>query len=452
MSSVGIEMNPVDPERVVILVSPHSGILETWLPVISSLRKIKPGIRIHAILPRPEIWPTLRSKDFVVQQCRMLIDTWIMALPDGRWVEIKSPDSLRIRYFLARTSRYVRKRFNRLSGMEREAQAIFFADLFRKKFGDRTIQSIRAVLCDLFELRHVELSALVKSFSRAQILSQAHGVDLQYLENNPRTFPDSKIPKDFEWLQQRDFSTLLYSESEKPYYVKQFGLSSSQMTVSGVLRHDPEWLEHLFNSSFSQSPVEPSYIFLASRPISDLFMSRQEKYRILVMIRDYARSRGLLLVIRKHPSEKYRGKIEIEECLGPPGRRAGWIESNCHPLHLGFYCKLPISLHTSIAIDMARLGRPVIEPIDFTRCHPNTHSIRTLPDGKFASFYGQEGFALAGNGRAEFAQAADAILSGTRGGDASTAYQRCYANPDGAIRTALSALLSGMKPRSRPVD
>jgi len=401
--------------------------------VLCRLRERYPETRVHAILPRPEATPSIDFDDFAIRRSRSVWNSWIQALPTDNWIELSSPRWIGLGRFAARAARRIQRRMGTSAPADRELRARKLAQTFLSRFGRSFTEGVSTVLCDLADLRHPELGALVRLFANAGIFCQAHGVDIRAL---PETTLDvcNKRKTVSTYTQGRKITALLLAESERDYYRESYGLDDSQIMICGVLRHDPDWLKSLSEGDFARPPLTKPYVFVASRPISENFLPRETKHKILDLVHDYARQEGLVVAIRKHPVERQRGHTEIEACLGKAGQANGWFDSRCHPLHLGYHADLTVTLYSSIAIDLACLNRSVIEPIDFTNCRAQTPNIRIGEDGKFVSFYQKAGFATRARDREEFFSIADLMRHGKRKKPQPRAvYDHYYANPEGAV-------------------
>lgn len=422
--------------RVILLVTPHSGVIETWLPVLAELRKLRPDILLHLVFPRPELRPSLNLRDFSVHSATRIVDSWICALPNGRWINRPQPGFLPAWHRLNHGLRFLRNRL--MPGPYRQIDALH---AFTDRFGPRFAEEVIAVLCDAEELRHAAVGGLISQLPRAKIVSQAHGIDLRdSTAGGASSRGDMQTPGVDH--SERHLQILMLAESERGYYQGIFDGTCVDLTATGVLRHDSAWLDRLRAESFAKSPHPRPYVFLVSRPISPSVLPAEEKYRILKMVAGYARRNGLMLIIRKHPLERARGRREIEKCLG--GARSGqWKESFAHPLHLGLHAAVSVTLYSSVAVDLARIGRSVIEPIDFGFAHSETPNIRRSQDGRYRSFYQASGIATRATNEIEFEQAADAIRQ-QRPDPArpSRAYQCHYADPRGAVSRIAGRILS----------
>src|SRR5262245_42380269 len=73
---------------IVLLVSPHFGLVDSWLPVISALKQRRPDTSICAIIPETEV-SRVDSKDFMAREARKYIDYIVFAGTEMRWTAVK---------------------------------------------------------------------------------------------------------------------------------------------------------------------------------------------------------------------------------------------------------------------------------------------------------------------------------------------------------------------------
>src|SRR5262245_58826524 len=75
---------------VLLLVLPHWGIVDSWLPVLTELRRRQANMSISAILPSPKKLPRLQRHDFLVDWCNDIFDGVIFRRSGKHWIHASS--------------------------------------------------------------------------------------------------------------------------------------------------------------------------------------------------------------------------------------------------------------------------------------------------------------------------------------------------------------------------
>ena len=196
------------------------------------------------------------------------------------------------------------------------------------------------------------------------------------------------------------------SNGEVEGYREAFGLERSAIKVVGVPRHAAPWIDEL---SRLTKPIDAEpYIFVASRPTKNSILPLKQKLQILEDIRrlafDDLRCR---VVIRMHPKEY--DEAPFDEAFGRTLRGNRWDISTGHPLRLGSRSLFCVSLFSSVAVDMAAIGVPVIERFDPSSVPPSPTFVRESA-GDQISVYQKLGIILAARDYAELKEHARSIL------------------------------------------
>jgi hypothetical protein len=184
-----------------------------------------------------------------------------------------------------------------------------------------------------------------------------------------------------------------------------------------------------------------SYVFLASRPASAKYLPQDEKQRAIRLVHEQTLKMGLTLVVRLHPFES--GKRQFQRWLGKAGGTNRWLETQRHPLDIGADCALAATLNSSVAIDMAAMGVPVVEPIDYSVFPDDSQHTRLDRHGCPIGVYSQLGITVPANNAEDLASALNRLRrANIVGADGPSAeYRALYADPAGSIDGALRHIL-----------
>jgi len=420
------------------VLSPNAGILDSWLPVLDRLARL-PHVKIHAILPRPRATLNLRRKDFMIRSSAETFASVHFCTADGRWNRARSLVHARRKLVLTNWGRRLLK--NRVTGQPRGMQddPTLDHEATRSYLEEAGMHRPTAMLCDISEARKPYFSGLLQSVPQAKIHSVSQAVSLQEFGDSPST--PTRVPFSGQ-VQERIETQFLLSESEARHYSAQYGLSNSQISVSGIFRHDPQWIAQAFPRARTKGLQPGSYLFLASRPTSPKYLPHSEKQRVIAMTHEQARKNGLTLVVRRHPFEPSRR--QFDQLLGKPGKKNNWLETARHSMDVGFECAFAITLNSSVAIDMAAMGVPVIDPVDYRTLRDDSPTIRFDDRGRPISSYSKSEIAIGASDESSFSAAAGRLSKqgGRSVAHPSKAYRALYADPAGAIQSAVQRILN----------
>lgn len=425
-----------EERNFLFVLSPNAGILDSWLPVLDRLAQT-PQVRIHALLPRPEATLKLRSSDFMVRCSMRTFASVHFCRPDGRWAQTRNLVKARQKLALSNRMRSA-QRLNPLSRQRARGDSTPRQDVTRTYLERIGLHRAEALLCDISEHRKPYFAALLRATPEIPIHSVSQGIFLREVAGERPLSSRQLLP---DWLRGRMATQFLMGASEDSFYRPRFGLSSRQLCLAGIFRHDPEWLDRMHGPAPEHDMTPGTYVFLASRPSSPRYLPQAEKRRVIRMVHEAARTRGLTLVVRRHPFEG--SKREFERLIGKAGKRNGWLETARHPLDVGAECALAVTLNSSVAIDMAAMSVPVVEPIDYTGYPEDAPNIRLDENGRQTSVFTQSGIAIGASSEAELASAMDRLLGRRQRArtGASAAYRALYAEPAGSIDHAARRML-----------
>lgn len=426
-----------EERNLVFVLSPNAGILDSWLPVLDRLARM-PKVRIHALLPRPRATLNLRQDDFMVRNAARIFASAHFCTSDGRWARARNLVQARRKLVLSNRAHSLVDSLTRTPNRRFQEDPTIDEESTRRYLERMGLHRAEAMFCDISESHKPYFTGLLQATPQTRIHSVSQGISLRETGDGPSHSVESTFPPQ---IRDRIETQFLMSSSEMAHYGPKYGLSPHQTCISGIFRHDPGWHQRMRQPGSIPGPEPGSYVFLASRPASARYLPRVEKQRVICMVHEQARKRGLSLAIRRHPFEG--NKRELERLIGKPGARNQWFETARHPMDVGADCALAVTLNSSVAIDMAAIGVPVIEPIDYAGYRRDAPNVRLDDNGRQVSIYSKSGVAIGASTETDFASAMDQLLAPGQPSrlGASAAYRALYADPTGSIDEAVSRIL-----------
>jgi hypothetical protein len=368
---------------IVFICSPHVGILDNWLPVLSELKRRQPNVPIVAVIPDPSQAESLASDSPLVAIAARTFDSTYFKTPQGEWRESD--------------------RFNRLSlgsqlrtGLLRAGERLARSPLNRTIAGrfqvsERTSSAITRLSNSKAFRNGTQLISRGVRMSRSTSLVTLAGTGnvicyclssefkkstrevLDVVEGNPRLSMyhggiNTRVPdfrKQLEGASLDGIRSFLVNESEREALRDRFGLPDNAMQVVGMARHDPGWITSVRSASESLHKLPwKRYALLISRPADEHGLPLERKYLALEDIRtEVIEGLGLPLLIKLHP--KQRGDDPIYRTIfGRASYGTTWAYTRAHAFHLARGCDFSISFGSAIDIDMVAAGVPAIDRRD----------------------------------------------------------------------------------------
>lgn len=418
-----------DP-RVILIISPNMGILESWAPILWDLRT--KGIKITAVFPKEKTLAQISNSDTITKFGEDFFDSIIIRADGGYWKQAENltrAKSWGKRYRNALLSRIL-DRLSRIRGLStvlgKARRYLQQVDLHQLS------KNVHVVCFDVTEEKVEAVKQMQSVFQCAHWFSLPHGID-------PRTPREGNVAR----ISRRAApKTTVYASSraELPVYESRFGIDKTCVKVVGVPRHDPAWVAHVKNTAECCNIPRHDFVLLISRPHSSLFLPVDRKKQALEDIRKLIMDRlGLMVVVRLHPKETEGWLYDDVFGRGAKGRR--WLFSKADPIALSDSSLFCITFMTSVAVDMVAMGVPVIERCDF---HNLTEAPQLLRDeeGHVTSSYQKIGLALGARNYDELKRHVYAIMN-NRGSIAKQqfkAYQQGYEVIDAPIKIILDDL------------
>ena len=403
-------------KKVVFICSPSSAMLDMWLPILHSLREKLRGAEFVFLVPQGRQIGVLDLQNVLFTVADQIFDSVIFPSVTGQWKRAKSlaeaqnsheSESLvriwrsvkqhnlavRLRRLIAITLRLTTMRMNPKA---KSPTSSALTELLSKE---------SVVLFNIYEVDKPYMAQIAESLSRdIPKFSMYHGIkfegDLAGKEVVKSSFDSTNT------------TALVFSSKEVAEYGEKFGIEAKNIKVVGIPRHEKGWIEFL-TPQFKQETSIPShpYILVISRPADDSpFFPRDGKLSSLRNIRESARENNLKVVIKLHPKEETDDGT-AEEVFGKQNLGITWSFSNAHPLILGMNCVFAVSFFSGVAVDMARIGTPVIEHVDMKNWMPPNFPHRYFQDSEPVSILTELGLTLHASNRIQFNRHVSNILS-----------------------------------------
>lgn len=426
---------------LLFIMSPNSGILDAWLPVLERINA-SGRVRIHALVPWQRTLLNLRPDDFLVRIATSIFSSIHYCKPNGVWAGARDLGQARAKL---QCTQKLNGAIKRITGYQdtasRDTDPTTREREAKKYFLKAGLNRGSPILCDISEWEKPYFAALLNITPETRIYSAAHGIDLRSLCKSTDLSESRTLPKNIE---ERLVLQFALGESERPYYLTKLNISPKKLCISGVFRHDPVWRRKIQIIARNSKPIDFPYIFIASRNANKTFLPLDEKKRIYQIIQKEARRRSLAMVIRRHPLEG--NKRAIDRMLGKSGDVETWLDTMRHPLDIGADCRLAITLYSSVAVDMAAMNVPTIEPIDYGNCPKTASNIRLDSRGNPTSFYIKHGIVHDASNAEELSCLMDhfAPEAGRSVKESSPAYRSLYADPTDSIRMAAECVLESI--------
>jgi len=432
--------------EIVLLISPHFGIVDAWLPVITELKRRRPDTSICAIIPETKGVGRVNPHDFVARIAAPFISRIIFAGPGNQWIGADS--------------------FYEVKRPERSALFELFvkgaAVLGISKSCDLPL-GCKIVLSDVFLSQRPIVHELQGKFSSAAWFCLPHGLDLRTFKiERKKSFNERRV-KDGErtslsevlssWSKLKVYAA---SEKEAMAYRRGYELSQDDVKVVGVPRHCESWLRYVSSMEAAGTDCDCDYILLVSRPGtgSTGVLPLARKVQALKDIKKLAKKLERKVVVRMHPKDIERDRRIVEEAFGMPGLDIDWCYSSQHPFLLGRRAVFAVTFFSSVALDMITVGTPTIELCDFSGLTKSPHLVRD-EHGQPTSIYQQLGLVLSARNFDELVEQVDRIFEDRDAviAELRSAYDSCYDrldDPVGVIVDDLERFLDSDGPSPKP--
>ena len=438
--------------RVIFICSPSAAMFDMWMPIIHSLRSKLTDAEFLLLFPEARQVGVLDLNERLLSLGDQIFDKVIYATVAGEWkraTNMAEAQTAHERESLVRIWRAATR--SPLFNLLRVPIRILLKSL-KKDRQRRTSSPDRKVLPELGGGRAVVLFN-VYEFGKPYMADVAreindespkfslyHGVRLE--SHSPHRGKIGRKPK------PPNTTALLFSSSEISEYRKKFGFQEAELRVTGIPRHQQTWIDHLYSLEPESSELPSRFIFIVSRPSDDdPSFTRARKLASLKNVKIAAERHGLKVVIKLHPKEE-KDDGTAADAFGLEFLGKTWFYSRDHPLVLGKKCEFAVSFLSSVAVDLARIGVPVIEHLDLTVTSSAENYSQGEGNKTAGSIFARLGFALAADNSEEFQNEVDKVIADRKAQTqrAADAYHAFFPQSENVIEKISDEIISKLDP------
>jgi hypothetical protein len=373
-----------------IVVTPHIGTLDSWLPVLVEAKGRHPDWRILTVLPRPErVVSRLDAGEATLMVAERISDEILVLGFDGRLYSartfVEASNLARTQWRVACALAGLPPLRGRVGEFEPRAdegcdeglasvahrqlvRVAFWALFWRSRATRRTLESLpTAVVCsDFRKVAKGSVPVAMAYFAAARRLSIEHGLGTVE-PGDPHTEHEvRRIGASTDFLRR----AYCYHAEMATSFRSRYGLTEDAAVVTGIPRHDQQagrWREAIAAGAGIQGPI----VAIISNPTSSqgTVPSGREDYLPIgfkkTMLREvhaFARSIGATTVVRIHPSEDRTATIaELRSALAGEETSEGWSITGAHSRTLADAAVLAVTFSSSVKADFVAAGVPVID-------------------------------------------------------------------------------------------
>ncbi|SIO03401.1 hypothetical protein SAMN05444722_0183 [Rhodovulum sp. ES.010] len=416
--------------ELAFLVSPSTGIVDNWLPVLAELKTRDPAHRLTVILPQPKFVDEIRSRSLLIRSLDRLTDRVIWRAPSGTWRE---SDSLMAIIGAAGAQKPLTGRISAAlgRGRGRSDRPVPLAET-------RLIGARPVLLYDVYEEHKPYNAGIVPDELFSASYSLCHGINIADGGRTPSARPGFRAT---ESALKPD--TFLFSELERPYYRETYGLPEDRLHAVGIPRHEPDWVARVRREDAAAlDPLPERFIGLISRSHNPSYLPKGRKLAALKALKRVADEVDLPIVVKRHPKQRGRRLVPLaqtdlyETAFGAAGLGRTWFETNAHWFALAPRCAFALSFFSGVVTDMAALGVPAVEWLDLAglpEC--DTADALRASDGTPAFPYRYLGLVAAATTEADLRRFAQAAIERREETAApmTARYREIFGDPRGAV-------------------
>jgi hypothetical protein len=343
------------------LCSPSLGILDCWLPVLWNLKSTHPDVKICFIFPKHSTLQQLNTENLLLEISDTLVDKVIYKSFFGTWHSCASISCAKLAFSRLSTWHI----FNRISDFLNLRLPSFLplriVSLISKyslfvfsfnRFIDNHPKSKNILLYDVYEESKSYFRNFFDLVSFDSRFSMFHGVDIPIV-------PEKPIPYKIDSNNLRVFA---YSHAECDYYIQYLKLPPKALSVVGIPRHDPKWINRII--SYNRHPDTHSRLaVLFTRP-DNKYLPQHRKLESLRSIKHVLKKYDIHLLVKVHPKE--HDISMYMRVFGTDRSEFSWSFTTLHPFILSRSIIFSIVFLSNICIDMTALGVPTLQYLDLT--------------------------------------------------------------------------------------
>ena len=354
------------------MCSPSLGALDSWLSVLKILKNISPNVDFIFLTGKENFMMHVHLESEIIKKSDDIFDLIVFRSDSGLLLSaetfskaIQLDKNSRIKIF--HYSRRIMRKF-KLNFLYKILSVIyenFIKFICRNSLFDiKSLEALRYItLLDISELIKQYTSDLYSTIVRSENYSLLHGTGIHGTEY----YSTNKIRKSCQKINTKNTTAYLFSKKEMPFYENYFHLTTRQMRVYGVPKHEAQWIN---NFDRKKNTSQNKYIFIISRPVNEhIILSRRLEF--LKMIKKIALKYQLSVVIKLHPTET--DSSLYAQIFESGQHKINWKITKNHQYSLDKNCEFAISYYSGMPLDLLHLGIPTIELSNFVGIDYDDH-------------------------------------------------------------------------------
>ena len=212
---------------------------------------------------------------------------------------------------------------------------------------------------DISEIDKPYFDFVLPLFHNSDLIAVTHGVTLS--EGFERS-SKAAMP----WMSDSNPGKLVVcaeSAGDVENYVKSFGVDEADVMVTGILKHNADWMAAIGARISSETYRRKAWcVLLISRPGGSSYLPHIRKRQYLEEVKQFTEVHGLKLLIKLHPKET-REKV-FRSVLGQSAEGNTWAFSEQHVFELDENILFAVSFSSGVSLDLLQLNIPTIERLD----------------------------------------------------------------------------------------
>ena len=337
--------------KLTFLCAPNWGIVDTWMPIINQIKKIK-SYQIELLILKTPMIPLLDLNSFLIQDLNSKISGVVFVSYTDNLIKCNNLQTAisinkKIVYWpLIKLNK--RGRFKRLFKYPiflyikilklweqyffKEGHIIGYKEL---------IDNMSGLLFDIHESEKEYYTRFAKYIKGIPKFSIFHGLEVE------KHLQKKQLNSNKSNLNSRVY---IFSKNDRKYYKDRFGVDDSRIIFSGIPKYDSTWISYIKKSCTNPELKWENYVILISRPSQDPYLPIRRKYQALMAIKELIFNKmKKKLVIKIHPKQ---ADISMYfDVFGTETYDIEWCFTNEHAFVLSSRCDFGISLYSGVVVD-----------------------------------------------------------------------------------------------------
>lgn len=434
--------------NILFICSPSTGLMDAWAPVLLKLRKEHPSSAITVLFPRKKIAAQLDMGTTLVKLIEPVIDSII--IQDHKRGDLyccktidkakEIDNALHVKYRPSRRSlTYLPKILaNHLQSAVLRSRQKDYRVKDQYSFFDK----FDAVFYDVYEHTKKYNQPILSRLSPVPKFSINHGLNPRFIVRQ-KNYDEDSLPADL-----KKTTAFLNADYEREAYLQRFGVPRQNSIVTGIPRHDPDWIHYFVQSEYElkkgETLFDDDYIFLISRPGDTPLQPLERIKKSIRIIKHVAYDLlDVKIVVKLHPKEIKQSYYS--EILGEEEYGIKWMFSNAHPFTIGRHCLFAVSYYSGVAVDLIAIDVPTIELLNLQGIHKydKLNKLRN-ENGDPVLNYRYNGLVLGSSTKDEFIGQVERVMNNREEvmEQLKTAYKKMFHAPDNSIDDSIQAILN----------